>query len=248
MPPRRLVRAAAVVLLALPLAACSLKGEAWVDPDAVRVDVTLSYATSGPMAGMDLCNEWHSLSELTITPIESPSDQTSCRVVGEMAHQEPAWPFGRVTAATPEHLFLRIPGGYFSAESPLDDLDLTLHFPGEVLAASAGAHVQGASATWVDPDAVRTDGVTVTARARPDFPSWLVPGLAGLAWGVTLALAARWLLPRPDAPDLDAPDPDEPDAAAAVHATEHQGASSTAPPASAPDQPAEDPRVWADDA
>lgn len=243
MPSRRLVRAAAVMLLALPLAACSLKGEAWVDADTVRLDVTVAYATHGPMTGMALCaaEEWQ-YPGVTITMIDTPVGTTSCRVVGEMAQGELARPFGRVTVVTPEHLLLRVPGDYFSTESAHDDLDLTLHFPGEVLAASAGAHVQGASVTWIDPDALRTDGLSVTARARADLPAWLLPGLAGLAWGAALAFAARWLLPRPK---RDTPDATTADAPAPTN--DHEPGM-VLPQAPIPDLPAEDPSVWADDA
>lgn len=240
MLPRRLVRAAATLLLALPLAACSVKGEAWVEADRVRLDVTVAYATDDPMGGPGVCSMdlAQQIPGLTVTFIETPAGQTSCRLVGDVAQDEASWPFGRVTVVTPEHLFLRLPHGYVSDPATFTGVDLTVHFPGEVLAASGGAHVQGSTVTWIDPDRVRAEGFSVTARARPDLPGWLVPGLAGLAWGAALTLAARWLLPRSDA---DAQDPDTP-ATTADHDLEP-----ILPPV-ASDQPAEDPRVWADDA
>lgn len=138
---------------------------------------------------------------------------------------------------TPEHLFLRLPPVFLGHVTPFEDIDLTLHTPGDVLVASAGADVSGSTALWRDPGRVQEEGFAVTTRTTTAPPGWLVPGLAGLGWGAALALGWRWL--RPHAPAAhEAPAPPLPPEAAPE--------SDPPLPPSSPRRPG-DPSVWAGD-
>lgn len=162
-------------------------------------------------------------------------------MVGELAHDEytRAIPLGHVLT-TPDHVFLRLPAVYFVQNDLLQSIDVTLHAPGDIVAASAGATVGGTRATWGDAERVRAEGFAVTARTTTSAPGWIVPGVAGLVWGVALALGWRWSRPQPDAAPAAPAAPGAP--AAPVAPTPPRA------PAHVQDRPPEDPHVWAPDA
>lgn len=178
---------------------------------------------------------------------EAPEGQGACRMVGELAHDEYTlvMPLGGHVLTTPDHVFLRLPALYFAQTDPVESIDVTLHAPGDIVATSAGATVRGSTATWTDADSVRAEGFAVTARTTASAPGWIVPGVAGVVWGVALALGWRWSRPRLDAAPAAPQPPGKP---VAEPATDHVAPSPPPAPVPSPDRPPEDPSVWAPDA
>ncbi len=81
---RRLARAAAA-LAVLPLAACSLRGEAWLDAESLRFDVTVAYPsqTDGICRG----DSWY-FQPLEIDTLDAPRGREACRVTGSISHDD----------------------------------------------------------------------------------------------------------------------------------------------------------------
>lgn len=233
MPVPRTVRAA-VVLALLPLAACSVQGDIVVGDDALSLDLTISHATSGDGVGDSPCSSMNG--EWVMTPLPSPPGTIACSLEGEV-------PLVAATGAGlllqgRDHLFLRWPPSALSREDdPLEAVDVSVHFPGAVVAASDGAWVYGSTVRWTDADRVRTEGVSATASRYSPIPRWALPAGLGVVWGAAAVGGLTWLRRRPVA------------LRNAGDAVGEASAGTVAAPES-PESPAEpeDPRVWAPDA
>lgn len=194
MGSRRWVGVVAAGLLAVPLGGCTLRGDAWLDGESFSYDVVVTYDPEGPSRANGLCTpeSWPD-GEVSVTEVEAPPGEKACRIVGEDRFGDEGWSFVEgLVVRTPDHLFLRLPPlAFVSGEDAFTGLDLTLHTPGDVLVASAGATVWGNSATWRDASRVETEGLSLTARAQPGLPGWVLPGGAGILAGVGIALVVR---------------------------------------------------------
>lgn len=171
MPPRSMARLAALAVL-LPLAACSLEGDAYVDAKHVVIDAVLTHDASGPIAWMDLCFGALTDQNVTTTPLPSPAGTVACRVSGTVALSESprmVWPS---VVQGVDHVFVRVPAINFiinanGDEEALESIDLTIHFPGDVVSATGGAQVFGSTVRWRDADAVRREEISTSIVAPP---------------------------------------------------------------------------------
>lgn len=218
MDHRRMARLASVALL-LPLAGCSLRGEVWLEPDATaRVDLVLAYESGSEFASVAPCSQDPGRSTLASPPVPAAPGYVACHLTGRTTLDGDTLEQWGIAVASPDHLFVRTTRPWYLRNAgEVSDLDVLLHFPGDVIAASRGVEVTGSTARLNDPVAAG-DGIAVTARSRLTLPSWLVPLLAGLGWGIALALGASWWSgwlgddedPAPALPDdREGPAPDE---------------------------------------
>ncbi len=189
-----------VSVLALLLAGCRASGTVDVRSaeevavDLVFVDVSYEQAPCNPHA-------WGPNFPLETLPGVTPDGRLTCRVRG-VTHP----------ARLSRHLTLTAAGEYLSfgynplaigpdgrlpigdARLTIDDLDLTVAFPGRVLGANGA--VDGSSVRFVDAGQLaRPHGLQATALDHPG-PAWSVLGplfglVAGLAIGVLWSLRRR---------------------------------------------------------
>lgn len=215
----RVVALAAVV----PLAACSATGDLWfAADDTVRVELDVSYPYSTPMF-MPLCSptDWLGTGTLKADRKPAPSGHAACHLSGTVsradATQGPWGIFGRAVFSD-DFAFLQVPGYYLQSlgAGVSADLDLTLHFPGEVVAIGGAGRAQGTTVHIADADALAEEGLSLTARLAPTEPDWVVPGVAGLGWGAALA-GLVWWLRRRTPPAEEAPHPAPVPAPAVAH-------------------------------
>ncbi len=231
------VAAAAVV----PLAGCSVVGDVHVHPDdTLDVDLDVAYVAASDMGWLNPCSPTLAPG-LAVESLESDPGEVRCSIEGTThasALAQGELSFLLMGDSSADHVFLRLPPGSGWGPQPLvRELDVTLHFPGEVVAATGGVRVDGRTATVTDPKALLGEGATITARKHAGWPGWLVPGLAGVAWGGALAAGTRWA--RGGASGLEpTTEPAEP-----------AGPTTQPPPpaAEATRPPTEDPTVWATD-
>lgn len=236
--------ACGVVALAA-LTGCSATGDLWVGEDDVRVDIVVHRE---PTDEAFACSQDNLPPGFVVEPLEASADEVACRVTGTVALRdttgEDSWPRfimgesdGFVTMLLPAFgIGLETGGG----------IDLTAHLPGEVLAVSAGAVVEGTTVRWTDIEAVRTQGLAFTARTRPALPAWLLPAAAGLLAGGLVVPAFAWLPRRAVArPSRAEPDDNHEDDPTPVAAEPGAGRPALDPPPAAPRRPdPEDPEVW----
>ena len=195
MDPRRIAHLAGLALL-LPLAGCSLRGDVWFEPDAhARVDLVVAYETSSPLASLSPCTQDRLLSTLTSKPVRAATGYVACHLTGRTQLTGNAVGQWGSAVVAQDFVFLRPTWPQFLGEvGEVSDFDVTLHFPGDVVAASRGAEVVGHTVRLNDPALALAEGLAVTARTRPTLPSWLVPLVGGLGWGIALALGVSWFL------------------------------------------------------
>ena len=192
----RAVRGALAAALVLPLATCTLGGDLEVQPDGtVVVDVEVSYAEDSPEAALGLCDPARASAEYGLYATSRPAQlgDIACHLRGRTRAVDQAVLFGEVVTSE-DFVFARSAADRYDRDwSPLTRVDLTVTFPGEVIASNGSGRVSGRTLTVTDPALVTEMGVAATARARPGPSSWVVAVLAGLGWGVVAGLALVWL-------------------------------------------------------
>lgn len=230
---------------ALALSGCSATGAATFHVDGTAsVDVVMTLNSRDDA----FCTEARDRSEaVRLQMLPGESGETRCRLTADrIPHTELSrllLPLGRADG----RYHLTLPGALLADPfgEEIEAVDLTLTFPGPVLAASGTSSVIWNTARWTDPEAVKADGLMVVALDHPGVPlAWLAAGAGGaLVSGVAAAALARRGRtstgarvaargPRDAGPPVAAPEgflPPAPDAAAAQPPTRH-----------AP----EDPEVW----
>lgn len=234
MGAHRLARAAAVLAM-LPLAACTLDGDLFVHADRVDLDVTATHRSFGEgHNGLCLPDRWDNTG-VALTKLPAPDGTLACHLKGTIQGNDFSFPLLSIVVVGEDHLFLRLPPGYLfwgPENDPLTALDLTVRFPGNVVAATSGGQVVGPLVRWTDPALVAKEGLTATASLHPSIPVGVFPAGLGLVWGSALALGAAWLrrgsapgaLPRREPPADEAPANETP---------------------AGPPEPPQDPSVWA---
>lgn len=186
--PRRTTLALACAAGTLALSGCSVTGTASLHDDGTAsVDVVLVLSSQDD----DFCTD--APAGLTVGMLPSDAGKTSCRVTADRV------PGDRLTS------WFGLPGRgdgfYYVGLSPvllgfgndLAAIDLTLGFPGPVLAASGASAVTWNTVRWTDPEAVVAEGLMVVALDHAGIPvSWLVAGGLGtvVPIGVAVGFAA----------------------------------------------------------
>lgn len=249
---RRAAAAASVVLLAA-LAGCSLRGEIHiVGNDEVRVD--LRYVPD-EFPGVSGCREYTpGFSDLEIVSSGNPDAPRECRVVGTLTAErdEESDLLSRLLMGNDDLFALNSgPVGYSETGEP-PDVDVTVHFPGQVVAGNGRLGWTGSTMRWTDGVDVRDHGIHAVAERTPSLPGWFVPAVAGAGWGAVLvglgagpALAASRR--RRAVPDSAAATEAAAGADPAAEAARDEDGPPAPSPAPAPVADAEDPSVWARD-
>ena len=177
-------RALAALALVPLLAGCSLAGEAWVDAETIAYAVTVSGLGVEDGNLLDMCtgHSWY-VPGAEVHDLRTEDRKTSCRLVGEMPLDD-SNPLG-MFVVTADHVFGRVTLSQGSGVGPLtlEGLDLTVHFPGDVLVASAGGQVSGLTVTWTDGDRAVAEGLVATASRAQGLAPWLLPAIGGTVVG-----------------------------------------------------------------
>ena len=241
MPGPRIARAAAVLAL-LPLTACGLRGEVTVEPDVLSIDVVVTTPREVNDTGWGPCTTGSLGSEVALkvepVPPADGSDDVACRLQGDLAHDAVVPWVSLVTSASDGVIFAHVPTGGVLRDvfgtGELADLDLTVHFPGQVVSTNGAVEATGTSVRLADPQAFRDQGFAATARTESTVPVWVLSALAGLGWGAILTGLVGRLRSR-----VDVPSPGPQDSAPPREEATPE------PPAPAPPGA---PTVWAPDA
>lgn len=234
----------------LLLGGCTLQGTVTFHSGDADVDVVVQHRDpraqrpigDAAISAVDVCGDWR-IAGLAKEPRPAPGGEVACRLVGRVTLPARGVTDNELTGMVNRSngsIFLTLPRSWFEAGSyteALTAIDLTLRFPGPVVATSSGAQVLGASVRVTDPRSVTDGGLWVTARDNAFDPIFLALAGALILGGAVGAVAMGLRLRRPLVGDPDAgviahvPDPD------------------AAPPAERPHphrRPAatEDPMVW----
>lgn len=206
---RTLALAAASGLL---LTGCTLEGDIRIDHDTVTFDLAARHrpdVSNGPCGG--------GLPDgLRVNDVATEGVEVRCTITGTLPRDgadggEEPWVQGLLSEVDGT-LFLVVPSAYFAGTAHPADLDITMHFPTRILAASTGGVVTGRSVRWTDAKALAATGMAATASdPRPAVPRWLaLAALAGAA-GVGLGFAGLNGRRGPAGPDAaGSPGPAEP--------------------------------------
>lgn len=190
---------------ALTLSGCSVAGEVVVGDQETALDLVLTIASDQFAPGRSPCDRGFSGLPLTVSERTEQGDTIACRISGVVPHdpEQRGWLVTGSVTESGGYRFLTLPG---DAWPVIDELDVTVVFPGGEVVAATG-EVDGDRIRWRDADAVRTAGLAATVRTGPAVPGWLVPGALGLGLGLALVVGVRALalalVGRTDAP----PDP-----------------------------------------
>ena len=252
----RIGKAGAALAGLLLLGGCTLQGTVTFHSADADVDVVVQHRDpraqrpvgAASISAVDVCGDWR-IAGLKKEARQAPAGEVACRLSGRVSLPAQGVTDNELTGMVNRSngsIFLTLPRSWFAAGSyteALTAIDLTLRFPGPVVATSSGTQVLGASVRVTDPRAVTDGGLWVTARDSVFDPIFLALAgallLGGAAGAAAMGLRLRRAGPRdPDAgvvghvPDPDAPASDEPR------------------PSAAPPQPrprptsTEDPAVW----
>ncbi len=253
---QRCVKAAAALVGLLALTGCTLSGTATFSRDDIDVDVIVQHrdplagprTSDGSISAVNVCGDWN-VGGLAKEALQAPSGEVACRLRGSLPLPDgtDSNEYSSMMARSNGNIFITMPDGWFSPGSyteQLTSIDLTLRFPGPVVATSTGGQLGVSSVHVTDPEAIIRSGLWVTARDTPFDPIFVL-GAAALTVGAALGAGASWLLLRRNGPILataaaepliaHAPD-DLPEVPESAHHHAHQ------PPA--PALPPEDPTVW----
>lgn len=241
-PVRRAGLATALVAGAALLSGCTVTGDLWLTAEDLRLDLRVRHAKYSDVPAP--CTEG-GRGELGLTPVvvEQTDTEVACTIAGAVSLTSPTerenWVNFLVGPAGDDLMLLVPPGSFFPADGPQTTLDLTVHLPGDVVAAGGAAEIEGRTLRIADAEALGREGVAVTVRTAPGFPTWLLPAGAGLALGgLAVGAAARLRRRRPAVEPR--PLPEERPAAPAASGTPVV-VERVEPP---PDLPPEDPQVW----
>lgn len=178
-PVRRAGLATALVAGAALLSGCTVTGDLWLTAEDLRLDLRVRHAkySDGPAP----CTEG-GRGELGLTPVvvEQTDTEVACTIAGAVSLTSPTerenWVNFLVGPAGDDLMLLVAPGSFFPADGPQTTLDLTVHLPGDVVAAGGGCGDRGP-----DPADRRRRGVGPRGRGRhrahrPRVPHLVAPG------------------------------------------------------------------------
>lgn len=236
------------------LTGCSVEGTLDVTPDAIGVDLEISHrapqrAGDGSYFGAEYCGvapggtAGVQLPGLTREMREAPPGTLACRLHGVLRRAERPTTFDGFVVVANGFVFASLPGiGDDDLDpDPLERIDLTVTFPGEIVATTAQAAATGSTLRLTRPDQVTTALVQVTARdGRFGLRDLLGP--LGLLAAAGVGGTATWLAlrRRPAARPADPPAQPPPDSPARP-----TGGSVRDAPSEGGRPPPEDPGVWA---
>ena len=140
-PVRRAGLATALVAGAALLSGCTVTGDLWLTAEDLRLDLRVRHAkySDGPAP----CTEG-GRGELGLTPVvvEQTDTEVACTIAGAVSLTSPTerenWVNFLVGPAGDDLMLLVPPGSFFPADGPQTTLDLTVHLPGDVVAAGGG--------------------------------------------------------------------------------------------------------------
>lgn len=193
MPKPHIARAAASLAL-LPLTACGLRGEVTVEPDVLSIDLVVTVPREESDKSEGPCTPGWLGSEvaLKVKPVllADGSNEVACHLQGELAHSAVA-PWAWLVASSSEGVvFVQVPaGGVLPTVSGADKLahvDVTVHFPGQVVSTNGALNAFGTSVRVTDAQALWAHGFSATARTEAGVAGWVLPAFAGLGWGAIL--------------------------------------------------------------
>ena len=238
--------AGAVVVAAILLTGCQIKGTVDIERSEAAIDLTLTHQTSRTS---NPCNDIDApfLSKQVSVPREG---WLSCRFTGRMPLSALLETGAHLTASDDSIVLTSMPSlrrdpaagaGRPRDDIPADaDLDLTLTFPGDVVLVTADGTISGRQVHFSDFAAAYAEGIGVVARpsTSTDITVWLWGLLALLAGTIVSAGAIwtrrRWLAGHPHL--AAAPTPAEP------APTPRADPKPAEPPL---ELPPEEPSVWA---
>lgn len=213
--PRRTPPAAvlALPLLAAVITGCSVRGTVVVHESTLDVDLVVTHS---PSADPDLRESLPCGSLVEFDSVTAVRD-TRSEVIWSCRYDGPARTFGGgiLTREDGHHAFVLGPWTAYALDpnDPLTDLDVTVVFPGRVVAASGGS-ASGTTVRFTDP---RSGFAALAEDGGVGQPTWpaLAGGAAGGLGGAGVGFAVAWVLlgrrsrrheeatptPLPDAPD-----------------------------------------------
>ncbi|QIK71001.1 hypothetical protein G7070_00280 [Propioniciclava coleopterorum] len=253
---QRRTKVVAAVAGALLLTGCTLDGTVTFHRENVEVDVVVQHRDprarqprgDAPISAVDVCGDW-SVGGLSKEQRPAPTGEVACRLTGSVAlpvDGSEASELNGMINRTNGSIFVTMPSAWFASGSyteKLTAIDLTLRFPGPVVASSSGGQVLGATVRVTDPAAITRTGLWVTARDGPFDPMFLALGLMLLVGG-SAGAAAMWLHLRRAARSAG---PDEPEhflARVPEDAADEPPAVRRERPHPPRPAPSEDPTVW----
>ena len=193
---RRPVRAALVVVVALPLVGalltgCSVRGTVVVLGDTLDVDLVVTYPDSADPDSWESapCGTSAHFTSMTVLRETRTEVTWSCR------YQGPARSFvpGILTHTDGHHAFLLGPWTDYAVDptSPLTDLDVTVVFPGRVVAASGGT-VSGTTVHFTEAGAASFAAVAEDGSSARGPSAAVIAGTAGALGGAGVGFALAW--------------------------------------------------------
>ncbi len=193
---RRLSLVGAALVASAALSGCSVVGEVFVTADGTRVDLLVQHPRQ--TQNMQVCGSESPGMGVDLLMVEADHpDDVACRLTGTVRGE--GWSESLLTV-TQDYVFLAVPAGYFGwtnddgVPDPRPSFDVTVHFPGQVLAVDdAGRQLAGNAVRWNDYPALNRRGLGATARIGPAPVTWPVPAVLGLVLGGTLTAGALWV-------------------------------------------------------
>lgn len=241
---RRLVLLVAAA--AALLSGCTVTGHVAIEQQEVVFDLRVEHDVLTPQGraveAFRPCLDAGTRIGLKVARAEAPEGRRACFITGSLSTEDGS---GRSLVpyllATDQVVTLSIPPAFaetLGEETPLEAIDVTVSFPGEVLIHTGTGTLSGQQVRWNDVEAVHRDGIIAASRPAGSPPWTLLSYLGTAAAGLALGGGAVWWWGRRRDAGVPAEPPSDPAPPTDVDAPR------VAPPEPAEPQP-EDPTVWA---